>query len=79
MTDYAYSGKDRRRFKPINRNLVARVMPFDLVIDEETSDGQEARVSRSKLGELSREPSSITINSTSGQVWAITESIAPRK
>jgi hypothetical protein len=27
-------------------DLLARVMPFDLVIDEETADGQEARVSK---------------------------------
>jgi len=30
-------------------DLVARVMPFDLVIDEETADGREARVSRSSV------------------------------
>jgi hypothetical protein len=30
-------------------DLVARIMPFDLVIDEETADGQEARVSRSSV------------------------------
>lgn len=30
-------------------DLVARIMPFDLVIDEETVDGQEARVSRSSV------------------------------
>jgi ATP-dependent helicase HrpA len=29
--------------------LVARVMPFDLVIDEHTADGQEARVSRTSV------------------------------
>lgn len=29
--------------------LVAQVMPFDLVIDEETADGQPARVSRSSV------------------------------
>ncbi len=34
-----------RRF----RELLARIMPFDLVIDEHTADGQEARVSRSSL------------------------------
>jgi ATP-dependent helicase HrpA len=34
-----------RRF----RELVARIMPFDLVIDEHTADGQEARVSRSSV------------------------------
>jgi len=31
------------------RDLVARVMPFDLVIDEETADGREARVSRNSV------------------------------
>ena len=31
------------------RELIARIMPFDLVIDEHTSDGQEARVSRSSV------------------------------
>src|SRR5207237_7946425 len=30
-------------------DLVARVMPFDLVIDGETADGREARVSRSSV------------------------------
>ncbi len=30
-------------------DLVARIMPFDLVIDEETADGQEARVSKSSV------------------------------
>jgi len=30
-------------------DLVARVMPFDLVIDEHTADGQEARVSRTSV------------------------------
>ncbi|MCC6317427.1 MAG: DEAD/DEAH box helicase [Gemmatimonadaceae bacterium] len=35
----------RRRYA----DLVARIMPFDLVIDEETVDGQEARVSRSSV------------------------------
>ena len=30
-------------------DLVARVMPFDLVIDEEASDGQEARVSKTSV------------------------------
>jgi ATP-dependent RNA helicase HrpA len=30
-------------------DLVARIMPFDLVIDEETMDGQEARVSKSSV------------------------------
>ena len=35
----------RRRFC----DLVARIMPFDLVIDEATVDGQEARVSRTSV------------------------------
>jgi len=30
-------------------DLVAKIMPFDLVIDEETADGREARVSRSSV------------------------------
>src|SRR6266849_4676288 len=30
-------------------DLVAKIMPFDLVIDEETADGQEARVSRGSV------------------------------
>lgn len=30
-------------------DLVARIMPFDLVIDEATADGEEARVSRSSV------------------------------
>jgi hypothetical protein len=30
-------------------DLVARVMPFDLVIDEQTADGQEARVGKTSL------------------------------
>ena len=30
-------------------DLVARIMPFDLVIDEHTADGQEARVSRTSV------------------------------
>src|SRR5690606_7258130 len=29
--------------------LLARIMPFDLVIDEHTADGQEARVSRNSV------------------------------
>jgi hypothetical protein len=29
--------------------LVARIMPFDLVIDEQTADGQEARVSKTSV------------------------------
>ena len=35
----------RRRFG----DLLARFMPFDLVIDEETADGQEARVSKTSV------------------------------
>jgi hypothetical protein len=38
--------------EPVRRafcDLVARVMPFDLVIDEETADGQEARVSKTSV------------------------------
>ena len=35
----------RRRFG----DLLARYMPFDLVIDEETADGQEARVSKTSV------------------------------
>jgi hypothetical protein len=31
------------------QDIVARVMPFDLVIDEATADGQEARVSRTSV------------------------------
>ncbi len=31
------------------RSCVARVMPFDLVIDEHTADGQEARVSKTSV------------------------------
>jgi hypothetical protein len=30
-------------------DLLAKIMPFDLVIDEETADGREARVSRSSV------------------------------
>ena len=30
-------------------DLVAKIMPFDLVIDEETADGREARVSRTSV------------------------------
>ncbi len=30
-------------------DLVARIMPFDLVLDEQTADGQEARVSRNSV------------------------------
>ena len=35
----------QRRFE----DLLARYMPFDLVIDEETADGQEARVSKTSV------------------------------
>jgi hypothetical protein len=42
----AYAGKDLRRDWA---DLIARIMPFDLVIDEHTSDGQEARVSRTSV------------------------------
>jgi ATP-dependent helicase HrpA len=41
-----HASKDlHRRF----RELLARIMPFDLVIDELTADGQEARISRSSV------------------------------
>ncbi len=41
-----HASKDlRARFA----DLLARVMPFDLVIDEQTADGQEARVSRTSV------------------------------
>src|SRR5207247_6151798 len=30
-------------------DLVAKIQPFDLVIDEETADGREARVSRGSV------------------------------
>src|SRR5215210_340257 len=41
-----YASKEvRRRWA----DLVARIMPFDLVIDEHTADGQEARVSRTSV------------------------------
>jgi hypothetical protein len=42
----SYAREDtRRRFG----DLLARYMPFDLVIDEETADGQEARVSKTSV------------------------------
>jgi hypothetical protein len=42
----AYASKDlRSRWT----DLVARVMPFDLVIDEHTADGQEARVAKTSV------------------------------
>ncbi|HZB27907.1 MAG TPA: DEAD/DEAH box helicase, partial [Gemmatimonadales bacterium] len=41
-----YASKDiRRRWS----DLLARIMPFDLVIDEHTADGQEARVSKTSV------------------------------
>ncbi len=41
-----YASKDiRRRWS----DLIARIMPFDLVIDEHTADGQEARVSKTSM------------------------------
>jgi hypothetical protein len=41
-----YASKDiRARWA----DLIARVMPFDLVIDEHTADGQEARVSKTSV------------------------------
>jgi ATP-dependent helicase HrpA len=39
----------RERTLKAFQDLVARVMPFDLVIDEATADGQEARVSRTSV------------------------------
>jgi hypothetical protein len=41
-----YAGKDVRK---AFAELVARYMPFDLVIDEQTADGQPARVSRTSV------------------------------
>jgi hypothetical protein len=41
-----YASKEIRRQWA---DLVARIMPFDLVIDEHTADGQEARVSRTSV------------------------------
>ena len=42
----SYAREDtRRRFA----DLLAQYMPFDLVIDEETADGQEARVSKTSV------------------------------
>jgi ATP-dependent helicase HrpA len=41
-----YASKDvRRRWS----DLLARIMPFDLVLDEHTADGQEARVSKTSV------------------------------
>ena len=39
---------DRKTFE-LFADLLAKIMPFDLVIDEQTSDGREARVSRSSV------------------------------
>jgi hypothetical protein len=39
---------DRRTLEEF-ADLLAKIMPFDLVIDEATADGQEARVSRSSV------------------------------
>ncbi|HJR17434.1 MAG TPA: helicase-related protein [Gemmatimonadales bacterium] len=41
-----YASKELRR---LWADLVARIMPFDLVIDERTVDGQEARVSKTSV------------------------------
>jgi hypothetical protein len=41
-----HAGRDQQRRWT---ELVARVMPFDLVIDERTADGQEARVSKTSV------------------------------
>ena len=41
-----YASKDIRRAWA---DLLARFMPFDLVIDEHTADGQEARVSKTSV------------------------------
>jgi ATP-dependent helicase HrpA len=41
-----YASKDVRRQWA---DLVARIMPFDLVMDEHTADGQEARVSKTSV------------------------------
>jgi hypothetical protein len=41
-----HAGKEMRQ---AFQDLVARVMPFDLVIDEHTADGQEARVSKTSV------------------------------
>src|SRR5499426_2615881 len=39
---------DRKTLEPF-ADLLAKIMPFDLVIDEQTADGREARVSRSSV------------------------------
>jgi ATP-dependent helicase HrpA len=41
-----YAGKELRKEWA---ELLARIMPFDLVIDEHTADGQEARVSKTSV------------------------------
>jgi hypothetical protein len=41
-----YAGREQRE---LWTDLVARIMPFDLVLDEQTADGQEARVSRNSV------------------------------
>jgi ATP-dependent helicase HrpA len=41
-----HASKDVRRHWA---DLIARIMPFDLVIDEHTADGQEARVSKTSV------------------------------
>jgi len=41
-----YASKELRK---LWADLVARIMPFDLVIDEHTADGQEARVSKTSV------------------------------
>ena len=41
-----YASKEMRKAWT---ELLARIMPFDLVIDEHTADGQEARVSKSSV------------------------------
>ena len=38
-----------RELRDLWTDLVARIMPFDLVLDEQTADGQEARVSRNSV------------------------------
>jgi hypothetical protein len=41
-----YAGRELREAWT---DLVARIMPFDLVLDEQTADGQEARISRNSV------------------------------
>jgi hypothetical protein len=43
---FPYASKEVRR---LWSDLLARIMPFDLVIDERTVDGQEARVSKTSV------------------------------